>query len=756
MRRITLLILNWAICLVALSQPVSMSEALQKGQAFMNSIGKQLLPLPCKAPSASPQGDHAPYFIFNATKGEGYVIVSGDSRTDDILGYCDEGAFDEEQVPDNMKAWLQGYAEQIDALQRGVAQPAKVPKHAAIAPLLSSKWDQGVADNKGDAYNCQCPKENGKYCMTGCVATAMAQVMRYHQWPTSSTKAIPTYEANETLGTIASLSARKFDWKNMLDKYTGGETETQKNAVAWLMRYCGQAINMDYGTISSGTQTELVAMALRTYFGYDTDACYVLRADYSAAGWDENLYYELKNKRPVLYNGYSMGGGHAFVCDGCDSNGFYHINWGWGGRYDGYYKIALLNPNGGGTGSSGTDDGYTIDQGALFGVQKPTGEKYDSRILTLRDFTFDGSVIKATYWNRTGMDGKFQYGLAYRNVNSGDDSYNLRTKTEDFVPFQYTEFSDDVNEIGLKDGTYRFYPFNRLDGESWFRMQGDFLTYIEVVIKNKKAQSMSKHPIADLYVQGLECVGNKIVDMSQEVVITVTNKGEEFNKVFYLFASKTKEKGEYVSKTGMPIEAGATEQASLFFTPDSPGTWYLWVDIDETGANDIGPVKVEISNPPTTATNLQLVSHNIRASKECDIHVKVKNNGQGGYFRPLACALFNEEGGTSIDIVLSGNLDLKKGKSIELDFHFEGLTPGKKYFAMMACFPDHTSYDLGVFGDRMWFTPSTTAIDFVVTDFDKPTDIYSLTGVLIRRKATSIEGLPKGIYVIGGKKVMVR
>ena len=97
---------------------------------------------------------------------------------------------------------------------------------------------------------------------------------------------------------------------------------------------------------------------------------------------DENLYYELKNKRPVLYNGYSMGGGHAFVCDGCDSNGFYHINWGWGGGHDGYYKIALLNPNGGGTGSSGTDDGYTIDQGALFGVQKPPGEKYDSRILT--------------------------------------------------------------------------------------------------------------------------------------------------------------------------------------------------------------------------------------------------------------------------------------------------------------------------------------------------------------------------------------
>lgn len=752
MRKIGIVILGLCWCLIGLAQSVSVNEAYQKAQAFMGVKGKRVAAMPRKAPGTASQ-EAAAYYVFNATDNEGFVLVAGDSRVGDILGYCDEGSFDEEQLPDNMRAWLQGYADQIEALRQGrKVSPAQVPTHAAIAPMITSRWDQGEASAEGDAYNRQCPKIGGKHCMTGCVATSMAQVMRYHRWPAASTKKIPSYESNETLGTLSALSVRTFDWNNMLDQYYGGESTAQMNAVAWLMRYCGQAVKMDYGTKSSAAYSDNVAMALREYFGYDVNTRYVVRTDYSAGGWDNLLYNELKARRPVCYDGSSTGGGHAFVCDGYDGQGFYHINWGWGGSHDGYYKISLLNPDGGGTGSSGTEDGYTMSQGAVVGIQKDTSFDDDMRILTLADMSYSGSTLEAVYWNRTGMEGSFQYGFAYQEVND-DDGYYLRTRTDQFNVFVQRTYSLDVNTMNLSDGTYRFYPFSRVDGSDWYRVQGDLETYIEVEMKDGKKKSISKHPRGDLHVKSVTCTGNKIVNMPQEVKITVSNTGEEFNNTFFLFASKTDDKGEWVSTTNMVIEAGATEEATLYFTPESTGTWNLWIDIDESGSNNIGPYQVKIVNPPSGNSNLSLTNYTVDAAGTVDIHVTVKNKASYGYYRPVACAIFNSGGGTSIKVEQSGNLNLAAGKTVNLDYHFEGLTVGKQYFAMLALYPTHTSESLEVFGNRMYFVPTVTGIDYINLDPSpkEEGDYYTLDGRKLDKKPTQ-----KGVYIVNGKKQVVK
>ena len=703
MRRVGIIIVGLFLCFLGLAQEVSVSEAYQKAQTFMSEKGKQVVSMPRKAPGTHGK-EAAAFYVFNAPDNEGFVLVSGDSRLGDILGYCDQGTYDEERMPDNMRAWLVGYTDQVKALRQGKAEAArKVQAHAAIRPWLTSKWDQGVADANGDAYNRQCPKVWGAHCVTGCVATAMAQVMRFHKWPVASTAMIPSYQSNGTVGTLSALQPRQFDWDNMLDQYQGDESTTLMDAVAWLMRYCGQAVEMDYGTDASGAYSEDVAKALRTYFDYDTNTRHVLRSDYMAEGWDDLIYSELRSRRPVFYSGASTGGGHAFVCDGCDNQGFFHINWGWNGYYDGYYKLSLLNPSGGGTGGGGTEDGYTMDQGAVVGIQKSTGNTDDGRILNLYDLTYSGSSIEATYWNRTGMSGTFQYGLAYQAV--GGDTYNFAYQTAALDPLDLPSYTLNVNTLNLTNGTYRFYPYSCVNGESWSHLQGDGGTYIEVVIQSGQAKSMIAHPQADLHVVSVDCVGNKIVGSPQEVKIKVKNNGEEFNDVYYLFASRNTRKGQPVSETCMVIEAGVTEETSLYFTPTSTGTWNLWISTNESGTNASGPYTVDIASAPSGSSNLALTNYTVDTTEGVDLHVTVKNNASQGYYQSVACAIFSEESSSSVKLYESGNLNLAAGETANLTYHFEGLTPGKQYYAKLARYPQYSSSSLTLFGESMYFVP---------------------------------------------------
>ena len=259
------------------------------------------------------QGQICGLYVFSLGEQGGFIIVSNDDRTLPILGFSENGTLDMENMSDEQRAWLQGYADEIVWLQQhnyGETPSDTLPQipsdtlwqtrggsHAkeAIEPLVTTAW------NQRSPYNDLCPEyAPGKKAVTGCVATAMAQVMNYHKWPVAETNAIPGYRDGYGVDHLP-LEATTFDWDNMLDSYNGSETAEQNTAVAKLMLYGGYSVEMNYGP-SSGSYIIKVATALKNYFDYNSTATYISRSSYSNDKWEDIIYHELASKRPVLMN----------------------------------------------------------------------------------------------------------------------------------------------------------------------------------------------------------------------------------------------------------------------------------------------------------------------------------------------------------------------------------------------------------------------------------------------------------------------
>ena len=374
---------SFAFVAPALANPITRQKALQNVQSFLERRGKSIAQTSLRhAPSKSTATVTESYYLFNVGDNAGYIIASGDDCAPAILGYADTGFVDSDSMPNNMKEWLAEYASQIKYMQEtGLSYSGNIAltaTHPAISPLLTTTWDQR------DPYNQNCPDffTYGK-CVTGCVATAMAQVMYYHRANsvTATTATIPAYDcrknwtsSGETLGHIhvdAIPAGSLIDWNNMLDSYKSSSTTIQQQAVANLMKYCGAAVQMDYADEwngGSGAYSKDVPIALKVYFNYSNNTELKNRSDYSSdEEWDNLIYNELKSSRPVFYSGSNSSGGHAFVCDGYDGQGYYHINWGWSGTSDGFFLLSALDPNEQGTG--GSSAGYNNDQAALINAE---------------------------------------------------------------------------------------------------------------------------------------------------------------------------------------------------------------------------------------------------------------------------------------------------------------------------------------------------------------------------------------------------
>ena len=376
---------------IATAESVTPQQALEQARSFMQrreADGSR----PRKAPGRQALqlkmvGEESGLYLFNVSDGEGFVIVSNDDRTAPILGYSDSGTLDPARMPENMRWWLQEYANQIAWMEENgiTAKPASqaaAPKRrshitAPIGPLLSTTWDQVWP------YNLQCPElATDYYCATGCVATAMAQVMKHFNYPAAPKKDIAKY-THWHFGDLGPLTSVTFDWANMLDTYNtekskSTDTEEAKNAVATLMKYCGYSVQMNYWE-SSGTTTSLVATALKEYFDYNkTTTQFISRSFYSYETWRDIIYYEPRQNRPVVYGGSAADNGHAFVCDGYQYDGMidlFHINWGWSGNSDGYFVLSVLNPSQQGAGGSPTASAYTFGQEHV--VRTHLGQGYD-------------------------------------------------------------------------------------------------------------------------------------------------------------------------------------------------------------------------------------------------------------------------------------------------------------------------------------------------------------------------------------------
>ena len=364
-----------ASVLIAEAGQVNEQQAREKAKTFMTrksltrgvSVMQRVF-VPQNTPNAMVSLNDAPLYLFNLDGG-GYVIVSGDDRTTDILGFSERGHIDANKMPSNMKHWLDGYVKKIQKLpanaipqQRATTRTAK----ADLLPKLKTAWGQDWP------YNLHAPELDVEYkgekqtvnAATGCIATAMAQLLNYYRYPDATLKGadkysgvadVPVRMEEGPIDTVqvaweteAMLAGTTIDWANITDVYNRNSTDAQIEAVSRLMQWCGLAANMQYG-LESMARTDSLAYALYETFGYE-DVYLVYQRNYDAQGWIDVLYDLIAQEGPLLFGGDCPddNGGHQFILDGytnIDDTDYFHVNWGWDGEDDGYVTLDVMRPS---------------------------------------------------------------------------------------------------------------------------------------------------------------------------------------------------------------------------------------------------------------------------------------------------------------------------------------------------------------------------------------------------------------------------
>ena len=477
MRKLLLSLLGVIVSItIANAGKVTEQQALQKAQKFLK--GKSLVIDHTKSMARSESSTESnAFFIFNAENKGGFVIVSGDDRTADILGYSDHGELIYEKAPCNVRWLLSCYQHVIDslALEPNVKAKARTrggsPSRAAIDPLITTHWGQGAP------YNNMCPEVDGQKCLTGCVATAMAQVINYHKWPQGNTSALDAYTTTNNYAIdMPQLSPTSFDWNNMTD-----------DEIARLMLYCGQSVNMNYGINESGAGRP--DEAFLNAFGYSKSTTIWGGKKFTAEHWEEHIYNELVSNRPIYYAGSSSSsGGHAFVVDGY-KDGLFHINWGWDGDEDGLFLLTGL-----------TEDvmpfPYNSMTEACLGLEPPAHDVNTSTVITKlchfdtrslyranssEDFFPQAHFSSNLYSDFEGATYIVGYGLY-------DDKGLVKVLGQEQKTFPLNESYHLYLNIGsdIPQGTYRIMPiFRYSESDSWMLDSGFEQHHIIVHINEK-------------------------------------------------------------------------------------------------------------------------------------------------------------------------------------------------------------------------------------------------------------------------------
>lgn len=630
----------------------------------------------------APTADKASYYIFNNGTGNGFVIVAGDDNVEPILGYSTTGSFDENNIPANMKAWLETYEEQIALVAEGKvsnSQPLRSGvMREAIAPLVTATWGQGAP------YNSQCPVlgSNTDPCVTGCVATAMAQIMYYHKWPETTTAIIPQYNIeyqNIGIQSFGPLDITSFQWHDMQPDYNGSENDNQKNAVAELMKYCGYSVEMSYGPGSSGAFSSNCVKAFKEYFGYDSHLHEITRNNVSASEWENVIYNELSNGRPVLYSAVNASeGGHAFVCDGYDGE-LFHINWGWNGMSDGYFRLQALNPNDQGIGGSSSSSGYSRAQSAIIGIQKPVSHPEGTpseKLQTLSLKPLAGSTkakcrLSYSIMNVSDVPCSYDWGVG---IYSGENlKATIPISSYDFDLFESASWSFWFDfSSSLPDGTYTIKGISRItDTPDWFVNDGSDKHYVTAVISGDEL-TLTANAKATLAVTAVEPQTDLIKGETAAIKVTVANSGNaDYLGDLWFFVNGTAVTGE-----GANIPAGGSDYVDYRVLFTTAGTNQIKICTDIEGTDVIYSGTVDVSNEVENSSTFELSSVNFDNDvlnylyKEGIVSgtVTVRNTGFTRYNGNIYIMMTNTTGGYIYSYRLGNSHYIEAGATKEIPF----------------------------------------------------------------------------------------
>ncbi len=712
-----------------------------------------------------------------------FLVLSADDRAEAILGYAD-GAFDPNNMPPAFKWWMGEYARQMEASPEAIRQAPLRASREAVAPLLTTKWDQSTP------YNNLCPTFSGEIAKTGCIATAMAQVLNHHQWPDVGTG---TLSYRQGLKKIEfDYSNTPFDWANMLDRYTANATEEQNTAVATLMFATGVSVKMQYGADASGSYDYLITNALVTYFKYDPGVRWLSRDHHTSAEWEEVIYSNLAANQPVIYNGISQEGGHSFVCDGYNTDGYFHINWGWGGLSDGYFRLMALDPDAQGIG--GSLSGYNFNQSAIVGIKKlvegQESEVLPNLILT-EDFVMPETAESGSYVvvgvharNYSHLTAKGSLGLVLTNTESGEVTKQLGPNMGSGLPsgYQSTEYEQKIPvKIG---GSFIVEPAYINEEDEWFILKGkpngvskylatvEAGTYTFTPIREGSISIDSFTLNTDIYLDNMFNITGKISNTGTveykaviaPALINAENKIVAFGQNIAILAAEGETIDfEYTGKmsnypTGTAPEVGTYNMCFIDAVTHQPLSETVEVELmsEKSPKFSITKLSMEGDTNNADATNLQFTAR-VRCSR--------------GYFGGFLDLVIFPDATDEVYAVASfrGNamfLSANESADFAAGGPFPEAVVGEKYFA--AIFNDYSQLGL----DVLWFTigsnnfgavdvvetdqfmavpnPSNTAIVF--TENALMANVYNMSGVLVRSvKNTSsvdIESLPAGIYIL--------
>lgn len=709
---------------VAMAEPVDVSTARSKVATFLaqqSQKGLRKAPLKGKTWRQTLTTAHADkqYYVFNVGDNDGFVVTAADDAVQPVLGYTTSGRFSEKDMPEGMRGWFKSISAEVAfAAAHGKALQPAVVGRKAVSPLLSAKW------NQNSPYNDQCPLLENRRCYTGCVATALAQVLFYHKWPQGKVAKLPAYEYDLYLSngrkkhvSVDGLPATQFDWSALTDVYNDNSGEQARAEVAKLMRYAGQALQMQYDVTSSGTTMD--PDVIKKYFGYDNGMRTVKRKQYSREEWEKLIYAELQAKRPVLYGGSNDRGGHAYVVDGYDGNGMFHVNWGWGGSANGYFLLSLLNPNSVGIGASAGSEGFNFENSAVVGIQPPNDvdEQTEFPLVTLMGTMDSEEVRDGRMEVARNEDGTFTLpDMMFDMINyKPDDCYiavgavcvenAFGEVVQTLQTFDInTTFTPSVEKMGtwkqfivsgkqllstLSDGIYRIKIFgSKRQGGGFLPLEETRDNFVEAVIEGNTLKLHHNTSSDILVINSHEVIGSLETGEAVTLRLNVTNNSLSNNNpplFLYVNGSST-----FSSRVGTHIDAGTTGTVDIHFTPFRAGDYRLKISPIGSPSEKVTPYMIELTAQKPAKYDLEGVLQIDNSFKLGDkvcasgtdlkLSLKVTNNGNANFNNNIMFDVYSVYNGSYERLTTAKvTVELSKGETKTVETVVNGLQTGKQY-----------------------------------------------------------------------------
>ena len=784
MKKFILSTIVWVVSvLIAFAGPVSEQAAKKAAQEFI----RQQLPAMTRGEAAEltravtgvADGDDAGVFVFNASKG--YVVMSANDELPAVLAYGNGAPYDAETAAPALKFMLEAY--HMAATTKAFTR-ASVPTHSDVSPMINTQWDQDAP------YNLLCPvdESTGKISYTGCVATAMSQIMYYHKCPSS------------------------FDWDQMKTTYKGSDTGASANAVAKLMADAGSAAYMSYSSSSSGASTLNACEALRYDFGYAETTDLVDRAAYTSEEWDALIYSELSDKRPVFYGAVQVTSdgeqlGHAFIIDGYEvksGTGYFHVNWGWSGRSDDYFLISVLNPRQQYAGGAAGTSGYSISQEAIVGIQ-PAAEPlakttrfYTEDVCIENDkgtyerasvsVDFPGVKIGCAVYNVASPAKNRDYDLAFA-ICKGRETVKILDKgsIKDVIgsSLGYLKGAGIVSDFisfgkDLPDGKYQIRILSRETGTTeWTWAIGGTAYYVDLNISGTK-MTTSTHgyfvetDLSEFNVNSVTVSESPSVGKPMTITINLTDKNLYGNAPIYLWGNASSSEGsdsyQLLGGIGTNLDPGETGDVVMEYTPQRGGSFTF--KLSGTMANCKSPLYTFTAEVGGTALSMDMKvdgavfdgGYNKVKGTTLKGVVTVYNYGSAPYDDLIGVFLLHSNDiGSAFSTVTSKKetMSLNIGEGKDMTFSFENLTVGH-FYALIVAYKDgdSTKYfnmtEEGSFGWQYIYELLEDTDHIFATDAEAAdVDVYNMNGVLMG-KASELKMLPKGVYIINKKKIINR